>query len=59
MLLPAAQELDALINSQGTVTWSDTVAVDKYIENLQEVVEKLSKENHKLSFYHQKISEKV
>ena len=59
MLLPAAQKLDSLINSQQTVTWSDTAAVDKYISNLQDVVTNLSKENNKLAFYHQKITDKV
>lgn len=59
MLLPSAQRLDSLINSQHTVTWSNTKAVDKYIANLQEVVKGLSQENNKLAFYHHKICDKV
>lgn len=59
MLLLAAQKLDSLINSQQTVTWSDTAAVDKYIANLQEIVKRLSADNNKLAFYHNKITDKV
>ncbi|KAK6637824.1 hypothetical protein RUM44_008246 [Polyplax serrata] len=59
MLLPSAQRLDSLINSQHTVTWSNTKAVDKYIANLQEVVKGLSQENNKLAFYHHKICDKM
>lgn len=59
MLLPAAQELDGLVTAQQGVTWSDTIAVDKYISRLQDAVERLSKENNKLAFYHTQIRDKV
>jgi hypothetical protein len=59
MMLEAALDLDHLVQKQNGVTWSDTVAVDKYIAQLQAAVERLSKENNRLASYHAQIREKV
>ncbi|GLH06946.1 Dynein heavy chain, cytoplasmic, partial [Gryllus bimaculatus] len=59
MMLDAALELANLVQEQNGVTWSNTEAVDHYIERLQTVVERLSRENNKLATYHIQIREKV
>ncbi|KAJ9584167.1 hypothetical protein L9F63_021464, partial [Diploptera punctata] len=59
MMLEAALDFNRLVQEQNGVTWSDTVAVDKYIARLQISVERLSRENNKLAAYHAQIRDKV
>ncbi|KAE8745286.1 hypothetical protein FOCC_FOCC007971 [Frankliniella occidentalis] len=59
MMLATALELARLVQEQSGVTWTNTVAVDAYINKLQTVVQKLGRENNKLASYHAQISSKV
>lgn len=59
MMLTTALELARLVQEQSNVTWTNTAAVDVYINKLQTVVQKLARENNKLAAYHSQISAKV
>ncbi|XP_034239710.1 cytoplasmic dynein 2 heavy chain 1 [Thrips palmi] len=59
MMLSTALELSRLVQEQSSVTWTNTAAVDAYINKLQVVVQKLARENNKLAAYHSQISDKV
>lgn len=58
-MLAAAVELARLVREQHNVTWSDTAAVDLYIERLQAAVQRLYRENNKLAAYHDQILQQV
>ncbi|KAK3929891.1 Cytoplasmic dynein 2 heavy chain 1 [Frankliniella fusca] len=59
MMLATALELARLVQEQSGVTWTNTAAVDAYINKLNTVVQKLARENNKLAAYHAQISSKV
>lgn len=59
MMLTTAMELARLVQEQSGVTWTNTAAVDAYINKLQTIVQKLARENNKLASYHSQISGKV
>lgn len=59
MMLATALELSRLVQEQSSVTWTNTSAVDAYINKLQIVVQKLARENNKLAANHTQISDKV
>ncbi|GAB6032228.1 Cytoplasmic dynein 2 heavy chain 1 [Chamberlinius hualienensis] len=59
LMLEAAIRLENIVQQQKGIRWNDLAALDEYIKNLQELVEKLSKENRRLRGYHTIICEKV
>ncbi|KAK5644080.1 hypothetical protein RI129_007925 [Pyrocoelia pectoralis] len=59
MMLASALELSKLVQEQEVVSWNNIESVEKYINNLNAVVDKLSSENDMLATYHYQIMEKI
>lgn len=59
MMLACALELSKLLQEQELVSWTESASVQKYIDKLMLVVEKLSNENGILTTYHIQVMQKV
>lgn len=59
MMLEAARLFTQLVTEKSSVSWDDPSAVDAYIKRLQEVVQRLSRENRMLRKQHFVVLEKV
>lgn len=59
MMLACALELSKLLQEQELVSWTESASVQKYIDKLMLVVEKLSNENDILTTYHIQVMQKV
>nr|CAI5869008.1 unnamed protein product [Callosobruchus analis] len=58
-MLNGALELSKLVQEQEVVSWGEERSVEKYVETLKTVVEKLSKQNNMLTNYHNQAMEKI
>lgn len=59
MMLAGALELSKLVQQEEVVSWGDVRSVEKYVENLRNAVNRLSRENNLLATYHMKMLDKV
>lgn len=58
-MLSSALELSKLVQEQEVVSWGEEKHVEKYVNNLKKVVDKLSQNNNLLTSYHIEINDKV
>jgi hypothetical protein len=59
MMLTLAMELSKLVKQENSVTWSDSDAINRYIVELQSIVDQLGFENNRLHAHHSRIVERV
>lgn len=59
MMLASAVALSKLVQNQEVISWNNIESMEKYVNSLKHVVEKLSSENNLLTSYHFQIMDKV
>ena len=59
MMLSAARGLAKLVRTQDNVTWSNVKQVDEYISKMQDLAEKLARQNNELVYFHELVIKKV
>ena len=59
MMLEAAVSLAQLVKEQTDMTWTDSKAIDSYIEKLSLHTERLARQNNQLASFHKQVTAKV